>query len=83
MAKIFSINPFTEEQSAEFETLSREALDVKIQKAHEAFLLWRDTPKSEKKRLMLALADTMDKRAHEIAELQTREMGMLYSASLK
>ena len=83
MAKAISTNPFTEKVNAEFETLSRDALDKKIRKAHETFLVWKDTPKSEKKRLMLALADTMDKRAHEIAELQTREMGMLYSASLK
>lgn len=81
MAKIISTNPFTEELNAEFETLSREALDMKIQKAHEAFLLWKNTPKSEKKRLMLALADTIESQQAELAEIQTKEMGMLYAYS--
>lgn len=83
MSKIISLNPYTEEINAEFETISRAALDDHIRIAHEAFLSWRDTAKSEKKRLMLALADVMELRHSELAQIETQEMGMLNNYSYK
>jgi len=81
MATIISINPFTEGVNGQFEVLSREQLDQKISKAHEAYLAWKTTPNSEKKRLFLSLADVIDGSQAELAELEMKEMGMLYSAS--
>lgn len=81
MAKIVSTNPFTLEINGNFETISREALDEKIALAHQAFLSWKEVPKSQKKILFLELARVIESHRGELAELQTREMGMLYQAS--
>lgn len=81
MSKIISINPFTEAINASFETISREELDQKITLAHETFLSWKEVPKSNKKALFLKLAEVIESHREELTELQTREMGMLYSAS--
>lgn len=78
---IQSINPFTEEVNAEFSLLTREELQEKIAQAHKTFLIWKDVAKSEKKALMLKLADIIEKHQAELAEIEMKEMGMLYSYS--
>lgn len=78
---IQSINPFTEEVNAEFSLLTREELDEKISLAHSAFLEWKKTPTATKKSLMLALADVIEKKQVELAEIEMKEMGMLYAYS--
>lgn len=82
MPTITSTNPYTLEKNAEFDTISREVLDDKITLAHKKFLSWRELPKAEKKRLFLELARVIESHQAELAGLQTREMGMLYSTSL-
>lgn len=79
--KIQSINPFTEEVNAEFSLLTREELSKKIDTAYDAFLSWKKTPNSEKKELMLKLADVIEKNQSEMAEIEMKEMGMLYDFS--
>lgn len=79
--KLQSINPFTEELNAEFDILTREELDEKIKIAYSAFLEWKETKSSVKKELMLKLADVMEKNQKELAEIQTKEMWMLYDYS--
>lgn len=81
MSKITSINPFTEGINATFETIAREELDEKIALAQRAFQSWKEVPKSNKKALFLELARVIESHREELAELQTREMGMLYAAS--
>jgi succinate-semialdehyde dehydrogenase/glutarate-semialdehyde dehydrogenase len=81
MSKLISTNPFTEEINATFETLSREELSAKIDLAESAFQQWKLVPKSEKKALFLKLADIMEIRQKELAEIQTQEMGMLFGYS--
>lgn len=79
--KIQSINPFTEEVNAEFSLLTREELSKKIDTAYDAFLSWKKTSNSEKKELMLKLADVIEKNQSEMAEIEMKEMGMLYDFS--
>lgn len=79
--KIQSINPFTGELNAEFSLLTREELSEKIDIAYKTFLEWRKTPNSKKKELMLNLASLMEKNQAELAEIETKEMWMLYSFS--
>lgn len=79
--KIQSINPFTEEVNAEFSLLTREELSKKIDTAYDAFLSWKKTPNFEKKELMLKLADVIEKNQSEMAEIEMKEMGMLYDFS--
>lgn len=81
MSKIISINPFTEGINTTFETIAREELDEKIALAQRAFQSWKEVPKSNKKALFLELARVIESHREELAELQTREMGMLYTAS--
>ena len=77
MSKLQSINPYTEELNAEFETLNETQVNEKINKAHEAYLTWKNTPKSEKKELFLSLANELEKDIDECARLETIEMWML------
>lgn len=79
--KLQSINPFTEEVNAKFDLISRAELDVKIETAHKAFLDWKKTSNSKKKELMLQLANTIEKNQAEMAEIEMKEMGMLYHFS--
>lgn len=77
MPTLQSINPYTEELNAEFETLTLEELNEKINKAHEAYLVWKNTPNSKKKELFLKFADELEKDIDECARLETIEMWML------
>ncbi|PZM83883.1 NAD-dependent succinate-semialdehyde dehydrogenase [Candidatus Gracilibacteria bacterium] len=79
--KIQSINPFTGELNAEFSLLTREELSEKIDLAYKTFLEWRKTPNSKKKELMLKFADIIEENQAELAEIETKEMGMLYNYS--
>lgn len=78
MSKLISINPYTEEINSIFETISREELSRKIDLAHSAFKIWKQISKSEKKALFLKLADLIEIQQKELAEIQTKEMGMLF-----
>jgi succinate-semialdehyde dehydrogenase / glutarate-semialdehyde dehydrogenase len=80
--KIQSINPYNQELNAEFELLTDAEITEKIELAHQAYLEWKVTPKSEKKKLFLSLADTIESDLEPMAKLQTIEMGMLYNDSV-
>ncbi len=77
MSKLQSINPFTEELNAEFETLNETQINEKIEIAHRAYLDWKNTPNSTKKELFLNLASELEKDIDECARLETIEMWML------
>lgn len=82
MSKIQSINPYTLELNAIFDTLSREELDTKIHTAHSAYLDWKKLPTSQKKALFLRLADVIEAQKEKLANIEMIEMGMLYNYSL-
>lgn len=77
MWKIQSINPYTEELNAEFETLELPEVLQKIDIAHNAYLSWKNTPNAYKKELFLNLANELEKDIEECARLETIEMWML------
>lgn len=77
MSKIKSINPYTEEINAEFETLTESEVQEKIQIAHNTYLSWRETSSSYKKELFFKLAWELEKDVDECARLETIEMWML------
>jgi succinate-semialdehyde dehydrogenase/glutarate-semialdehyde dehydrogenase len=74
MSKIQSINPYNGEINAEFDLLTREELEKKIEIADNAFQQWKNTPKAEKKALFLKLAEVFEKNQAEMARIQTIEM---------
>ena len=83
MATLTSINPYTQEINWTFETLSNEELDAIIEQAHQAYLSRKNTSFEERKALFLKMADIMDNKNPELAELETREMWSLWSFSKK
>ena len=83
MSTITSKNPYTNEINATFETLTNEELDTVIAKAHTAYLSWKDTPRAEKKHLMLRLADIIENDLDACAKFETIEMGRLYGVAVK
>lgn len=82
MSKIKSINPYTQELNAEFETLTQAEIDKKINIAHNSYLSWKNTPNSKKKELFLNLAKVIEKQKQELAKIEMIEMWMLYNYSL-
>lgn len=77
MKKLQSINTYSGEVLAEYETLSDAEITQKIELAHKAFQSWRETSFAERKELFHRLADITEERIDELARLQTLEMGML------
>ena len=81
MSTLTSINPYNGEVNATFETLSDAQVVEKIEISHRAFLSWKQTSFAQRKELFYKLAEVIEANLDEYAELQTREMGMLFTAS--
>lgn len=81
MGTLTSINPYSGEINATFETLSDAEVIAKIEKAHEVFLEWKQTSFAERKEMFYKLAEVIEADLDQYAELQTKEMGMLFTAS--
>ena len=76
-----SINPLNNEKLKSFEPLTKEQTIQAIQKADEAFDLWRNTSFAERKEVLLKFAIQLRNRTNEFAELITLEMGKRISES--
>lgn len=79
MATLTSTNPYTQEINATFETLTNDELNTVINHAHQAYLSWKETSFDERKELFLNMADIIDAKHTELAQLETKEMGRLYT----
>ncbi|MCD5380927.1 aldehyde dehydrogenase family protein [Candidatus Gracilibacteria bacterium] len=80
---IQSVNPYNGEINGEFELLTDKQLDEKIEISHTAFLEWKNTSFDHRKKLFYKLSEVIDADLEKYAQLQTMEMGMLYSDSVK
>lgn len=69
------VDPATGEIFAQAPRASKEQLDKAVAAAKAAFPVWSSLPHSERAKRMLALADALELRADEFAELLTREQG--------
>jgi succinate-semialdehyde dehydrogenase / glutarate-semialdehyde dehydrogenase len=72
---IATINPATGELLKSFEPLTAAQIEQKIQLATSAFQKHRRTSFAERSRLMLRVADILEKGKEECARLMTLEMG--------
>ena len=78
---IKTINPYTNEVVESFAELSAKEVNQKIEKAHHAYLEWRQTDMKTRSALLKKVASIMLKRKTELAKLITLEMGKLIGQS--
>jgi succinate-semialdehyde dehydrogenase/glutarate-semialdehyde dehydrogenase len=72
---IKSINPFNNVVIASYETDNAQQVTNKIQQTHNAWLHWRNTDTPTRSFLLNKLAQVLDSRKEELAQLMALEMG--------
>ena len=77
-----SINPFTQEVIAEYESLTNAALNKKIALAENAFNKWKKTSFQERAEMMQKLANILRENKQKLGLLITNEMGKILSESV-
>lgn len=70
-----SYNPTTESKIGEVEETTEEQLELVIQKAHEAFLQWRDVPAPKRGELVRLIGEKLREYKEELGLLVSIEMG--------
>ena len=73
--KIQTINPATEELLNSYDCLNDDVINKKIEQGHKAYLDWKRSEFSERKKLMLKLAQLLRSMQDELAHLMSIEMG--------
>ncbi len=79
---IETINPATGKKLAEYQTLSEAEILVKVDQAEATYQQWRHTKLDERKRLMLELAEVLEKNKELYATSITQEMGKPYKSAV-
>ena len=79
---IASTNPATGETFATFEPLTRADVELKLQRAAQAFEINRKRTFAERAALMLRAAEILEKRASDFARTITLEMGKPITAAV-
>jgi acyl-CoA reductase-like NAD-dependent aldehyde dehydrogenase len=69
------VNPANEESIAKCPRASKAQLDDAVAAAKKAFGGWSATPIAERKKVLLAMADAIEKNAGDLARLLTQEQG--------
>lgn len=72
---IQTVNPATEEVLNEYHLLTEEQIEACIDAAQVSFKVWKKTPFSQRKQLMLNLAKLLRDKKEELALLIAKEMG--------
>jgi succinate-semialdehyde dehydrogenase/glutarate-semialdehyde dehydrogenase len=72
---IASINPTTGETLKTFEPLTKAQIEEKLQRASDTFRVSRETPFSERSKMMTRAAEILDSEKHDLARIMTLEMG--------
>ncbi len=83
MATVTSVNPYTQQVNATFETLSDNEVNMIIDRAHQAYLSRKNLSFTDRAQYCFQLADLLDKHNDELAKLETMEMGRLLSVAKK
>lgn len=79
---IATVNPATGEVVKTFESLSDRQLEVKLQKAADTFLSYRNTPFAERAGLMVNAAAILEKEKDNYARVMTTEMGKTFRSAI-
>ena len=72
-------NPATQEVLCEVPAATAEEMESAIASAREAFLEWRETPVSERARVMLRYQHLLKEHHDEIAEVLAKETGKVFA----
>src|SRR5260370_17054716 len=72
---IATINPATGQVLKTFEPLSDAEIEVKLQKAADAFVSYRKVPFAERAQMMLKAAEVLEGEKEIFARIMTTEMG--------
>lgn len=80
---IKSVNPTDNKELKTYETIADDKLSGLVEKAHEAYLDWRQTTFAQRQDIVLTYANNLRDRTDEFAELITLEMGKRISESRK
>ena len=75
MGAYATINPATGEALAEFPVISDREVDAILERAHTAYLSWRETPLEQRTAALARAAQLSTERIDELAQLLTLEMG--------
>src|SRR5690349_10406399 len=70
-----SVNPATGAPLADFEEHSARQVDERLQRAHAAFLAWREVPFPERAKRVRRAAEILRARRDEYAQRMALEMG--------
>lgn len=70
-----SVDPTTEERLAAFPSLDAAGIDAALERARDAFGVWRRVPVAERAERLLALAELVERGKAAYGLLMTREMG--------
>jgi succinate-semialdehyde dehydrogenase/glutarate-semialdehyde dehydrogenase len=79
---IASINPATGRLIKSFTALSRDEIDKKLERASEAFCVYRRMSIAERARMMRRAAEILDGEREWFAQLMTREMGKTFRSAV-
>jgi aldehyde dehydrogenase (NAD+) len=74
-ASIVSYNPATEERVAEISGCTEDAYDEVITRAHEAFLVWRETPAPRRGDIIRQVGDVLRHNKESLGTLISLEVG--------
>lgn len=78
---IATTNPATGEVVREFDALTDDQVEQKLQRAHDTFRTYRDTTFAQRSGWLRAAADILDAETDELARLATLEMGKTFAAA--
>jgi succinate-semialdehyde dehydrogenase/glutarate-semialdehyde dehydrogenase len=79
---IATVNPATGEQVREYDALTAEQIEDKVQRAAEAFRSYRETSFEQRAQLLRRAADILDDEVEELGRIATLEMGKTHAAAV-
>ena len=79
---IATINPTTGETVREFDELSDEQVQERLQRAADAFRSWRTTSYAERARLLRRAAEILDTEADDLGRIATLEVGKTLASAV-
>ena len=71
------LNPATGEVVERIEPATAEDADAAVARAKKAFPAWRDVAPADRSRLLRRLADALEAEQENLAQIESREMGMV------